>query len=70
MPRYKIDCCLDCSQRHPGCHSTCANYRQQRAEYDETMAEVRRKHDLTAGLNGFLFDSIERTNRGLHRKGR
>ena len=70
MARYKIDCCTkDCPKRSGDCHSTCKEYKEQRAEYDETMAEVKKKADVQKGLNGYLADSIERTNKRLNRKG-
>lgn len=71
MARYKIDCCTqDCPDRSGDCHSTCKKYKEQRAEYEATMAEVRQKRDVQKGLDGFLLDSIERTNKRLRRKGR
>ena len=66
MARYKIDCCLNCPKRHVGCHSECEAYKTQRAEYDATMAEKRKKYDISVGLNGFMYDNIERTNRKLN----
>ena len=70
MARYKIDCCFECTQRFPTCHATCAIYKQQKAEYDLTMEEVRKSREVRVGLNGFMYNSIERTNKHLHRKGR
>ena len=66
MARYKIDCCMDCAQRYPGCHAICANYKQQRAEYDETMGEIRKKQEVRDNLNGFYYDNIQRTNRRIN----
>ncbi len=63
MARYKIECCQDCATRHPGCHSECEKYKTERAELDETLAEAKKKHHIKTGLNGFLFDSIYKTNR-------
>lgn len=75
MARFKIDCCLNCQDRIVGCHSECERYKTQRAEYDETMAELKKKKAVRDGLNGFMYDSIERTNRQInyrskYRKGR
>ena len=35
-----INCCFGCvpPERHPGCHSTCKRYKDQRAVYDERKA--------------------------------
>ncbi len=70
MGRYKITCCKDCPNRHGGCHSTCEKYKQERKEYDQTMSEVNKKEAVQKGLNGFLFNNIEQTNKRLNRKGR
>lgn len=43
MARFKIDCCLNYEKRDPYCHSTCDDYKKERAEMDETTDEVRRK---------------------------
>ena len=71
MARYKIDCCTkDCPKRNGECHSTCKEYKKQKAEYDATMAEVKKKDNVQKGLQGFLIDNIERTNKRLRIKGR
>lgn len=71
MARYKIDCCKpDCPKRNGECHSTCKEYKEQKAEYDATMAEVKKKDNVQKGLQGFLIDNIERTNKRLRIKGR
>ena len=66
MARFKIDCCRDCPDRHPCCHGHCEKYIRERAEYDATMAEKRKETDLRNGLNGFMYDSIERTNKHIN----
>jgi hypothetical protein len=66
MATYKITCCKDCATRHPGCHASCEKYIQQKAELDSWNAEQRKQQDIKYGLDGFLFDSIERTNRQIN----
>lgn len=66
MVRFKIDCCKDCATRHPCCHSHCEKYIQERAEYDETMEQKKKEIDIKHGLDGFLYESIERTNRQIN----
>lgn len=66
MARYKIDCCQNCPDRHAGCHGHCEKYIQERAEYDETMAQKRKETDLRNGLNSFMYDSIEKTNKYIN----
>lgn len=71
MARYKIDCCQpDCPKRSGECHSTCKEYKKQRAEYDETMAEVNKKKNVQQGLNTMLIEKNERINKRLRQKGR
>ena len=70
MARYKIECCYKCPKKQGDCHSTCKEYKQQREEYDATMSEVKKKHDVRSGLNACMYDTIERTNKRLSRKGR
>lgn len=70
MARYKIDCCKpDCPKRSGVCHSTCKEYKEQKEEYDATMAEVKKKENIEKGLQGFLIENIERTNKRLRRNG-
>lgn len=35
--------CKDCNKRHPGCHSTCEDYKNYRKEH-EREKEIRRKN--------------------------
>lgn len=56
MARYKIDCCYNCADRHPLCHSSCEKYKQQRAEYDETVAAKKREWEIEKGLTSAQFD--------------
>lgn len=67
MARYKIECCYKCPNRHAECHSTCERYKTQKAEYDATMTEVKKKEDVQKDLKGFLIENIERTNKRLRR---
>ena len=40
-----IKCCLGCiaPKRNPGCHSHCAEYITEKAQYEEEKAEANRK---------------------------
>lgn len=66
MARFKIECCKDCADRHPACHSHCEKYQTEKAERDETLAEKQREHNVKIGLNGELYDTIYKTNKRLH----
>lgn len=68
MARYKIDCCKPgCPNRNGDCHSTCKEYKTQKAEYDATMAEVKKKDDIRKGLNKQTIDNIERSKKRNNR---
>ena len=66
MARFKISCCQNCPDRYPGCHSHCEKYIQEKAEYDATMAEKRKEAEIRNGLNSFLYNSIEKTNKQIN----
>ena len=70
MARYKIDCCMNCPDRYPGCHGKCERYITQKAELEETQAQRRKKYEVECRLNSELYKSVERTNKWLHKKGR
>lgn len=63
MARYKIECCLNCGNRAAACHSTCEEYKTQKAELDATREEQRKRHELEAGIKGTLIDAMERNNK-------
>ncbi len=66
MARYKIECCYECQKRRPGCHSTCEDYKTQRAEMDETREAHRKQVEAKIVLDGFLYDSIQRCSKRSH----
>ena len=70
MARYKIDCCQDCEKRVPGCHGSCEVYQTQRAELNETKAEKRKEYEIKIGLDRFMFDCIERSNKRNNYRGK
>ena len=41
----KINCCKDCipPKRHPGCHGSCPEYLQERADLDKYKREKRKE---------------------------
>lgn len=60
MARYKIECCLNCQKRSGGCHSTCEEYKKQRAELDETNAEILKKKETQKSIDTAMFDSMDK----------
>ena len=47
--------CIDCNERHPGCHDTCEKYytyklqneeiKERQREYEKPIAFLKREHD-------------------------
>lgn len=37
-----IKCCYKCEDRHPGCHSECERYKQEREQYEKQKEIVRK----------------------------
>lgn len=60
MARYKIECCYKCQKRCPGCHSTCEDYKTEKAELDETNAAQRKQYEAKNNLDRSLFDNIHK----------
>lgn len=44
--------CKDCAERHPGCHSECARYK----EYSREMAEIRERKILNNEADRVITD--------------
>ena len=70
MARYKIECCKDCPDRHPGCHGHCERYKKERAEYDETMSAKRHEADIEKGLTSAQFSYCHKTNKHIIYRGK
>lgn len=70
--RLKIDCCWGCPDRQadPNCHGYCEKYKQQKAEYDETMAEKKKKEKVDKDLYSQMSDGLDKVyhHRNLHHK--
>ena len=60
-----IKCCKDCvaPKRHPGCHSTCPEYRTEKAEYEEYKAKVDKQKAIKAGLDSMAIASVNRARK-------
>lgn len=48
MKRAQITCCYKCEDRHPGCHSTCDKYIQQKKEHAEFLEASKKESDYGA----------------------
>lgn len=51
MPGF--ECCHHCiaPKRHPGCHGTCPEYKEARAEHDAKKEAHDRKRQIANGIN-------------------
>ena len=63
MARYRIDCFRGCPDRHPYCHSKCEKYIRQKAEYQETMDEVRKKTATKNNLYQAKCDGVHKATK-------
>ena len=70
MARYGIKCCVNCEKRQTYCHSTCEDYKKERAEMDETSEGMRKQKDLELGIRGQLIDSMDRNHKRTHYRNR
>lgn len=48
--RRKIECCFSCSRRHSNCHADCEDYRRERQELDERLAEIQQNRKREKNL--------------------
>lgn len=56
--------CLDCKDRHVGCHSTCKKYIEFRAQCDKDLEERSKRNKLEAALYD-LQDSRYSSSRSI-----
>ena len=70
--RTKIDCCHKCPDRvaDPNCHGYCEKYKRQKAEYEETKAEMDKQAKIQNGLSGQSIDGVGKAthHKNLHHK--
>lgn len=67
----RITCCFQCPDRFPGCHGKCEKYIQQKADFEKTKEETRKKRDIEHGLNASIYECIQKTAKKNHiRRGR
>lgn len=61
--RYRIECCKDCvpPKRHVGCHSSCKEYIDEKAEYE---IDKRKEKD---SINPLIYRS-QFVGNAIHRK--
>lgn len=55
--RVLIKCCMHCTtKRHVGCHSTCEDYLNEKAMYENFKEDCRKINDRERILSGFKRD--------------
>ena len=63
MAKMKIKCCIKCTKRYPGCHSSCEVYATEKSEYEAEKEKIlKAKHE---GIEAYQVkrDSIIRRRR-------
>jgi hypothetical protein len=60
--RTRIDCCNGCTERKadPNCHGFCKRYLIQKAELDESNAEIKRIQNIETNLNKQKAERVKR----------
>ena len=46
MNNKYISCCLNCQDRHPGCHAECEQYKAEKAQIEESKADERKSAQI------------------------
>lgn len=61
-----IKCCLGCKppKRNPYCHSTCPEYLEQKAEYDERKAIADKERMVGSGVQSQKSTAIHKALKG------
>lgn len=49
MPIYSCKGCVP-PERHPGCHSTCPKYLEEKAKHDALKEKQRKEHDVAVSI--------------------
>lgn len=64
--KFRITCCKDCPDRHPGCHGKCEKYIQQRSEYDAEKSAFMKKQEVQNRLTQQTIDTINKTTKHIN----
>jgi hypothetical protein len=59
-----IKCCLNCTNRAVGCHSTCELYKEQKAIWDKTRAEEKERQRQEYVRMKAIMDAQARMTKG------
>lgn len=58
MPYF--ECCVDCAERHVGCHSTCERYISDKENYDKKRNKIKDQKKRESIVTGYAVDSVKR----------
>lgn len=63
-----IHCCKDCvpPKRHGGCHATCKEYKDEKAQYEEDKRKL--KENQPPSMSQFDFDKISFASGGMSKR--
>lgn len=64
--RSNIECCKDCLKRHTGCHSTCEDYKREKAELDASRSAVQAQKDADALYTSYHMNSKHKRRAKYH----
>lgn len=56
----KVTACLNCVERHPCCHDSCARYQAEKAKMEEEKRAVWETRDIDTLLRGYSKGKSQR----------
>lgn len=63
-----ITCCMNCTDRQMGCHSTCEIYKEQKAQWDKIRAEEKERQKQEYVRMKTIVDARVRMTKGRKKK--
>lgn len=58
MPYF--ECCVDCSERHVGCHSMCERYISDKESHNEKQNKIKQWKRNESIVTEYTVDSVKR----------
>lgn len=63
-----IMCCMNCTDRQVGCHSTCEIYKEQKAQWDKIRAEEKEQQRQKYCRVDSILEGKRRMTKGRKKK--
>lgn len=63
-----IQSCLNCSERHAGCHGTCSKYAAEKAAYEAGVAEMRKDYNASWDYANYRYKAAARVKKRAAKK--